>query len=136
MAERQADQRTQQVVKVVTAVTIGGSLTVLSGLSLGGTVVALTVATPLLILFSPVLVPAAIAAILLVLGFLSSGGFAAAAVSVFAWAYRYATGKRPPGAEGMEAVRGCIAGKAREAKERAERFAHHVHGRAHEAASH
>jgi len=70
------------------------SMLLLSGLALTGTVLALIVATPLLVIFSPVLVPAAITVALLTAGFVSSGGFGTAAAGVLAWMYRYL--KTPP----------------------------------------
>ncbi|KAJ8772454.1 hypothetical protein K2173_027631 [Erythroxylum novogranatense] len=91
--------RQHQVVKIATAATAGGSLLVLSGLTLAGTVIALTIATPLLVIFSPVIVPAVITAALLIMGFLASGGFGLAAVTVLSWIYRYVTGRHPPGAD-------------------------------------
>ncbi|KAK4385181.1 Oleosin [Sesamum angolense] len=69
---QQLQPRAQRVVKAATAVTAGGSLLVLSGLTLAGTVIALTIATPLLVIFSPVLVPAVITIFLLGAGFLAS----------------------------------------------------------------
>lgn len=80
--------KARQMVKAATAVTAGGSLLVLSGLTLAGTVIALTVATPLLLLFSPVLVPAVITVTLIITGFLASGGFGIAAITAFSWLYR------------------------------------------------
>lgn len=71
------------------AATAAFTMLVLSGLAVTGTVLALIVATPLLVIFSPVLVPAAITVALLTTGFVSSGGFGAAAVAVLAWMYRY-----------------------------------------------
>ncbi|GKV17512.1 hypothetical protein SLEP1_g28010 [Rubroshorea leprosula] len=114
--------RSQQVVKAATAVTAGGSLLVLSGLILAGTVIALTIATPLLVIFSPILVPAIMAVSLLVMGFLASGGFGVAAVSVLAWIYRYVTGKHPIGADQIDQARTKLATKAREMKDRAEQL--------------
>ncbi|GLU20871.1 hypothetical protein SLE2022_370490 [Rubroshorea leprosula] len=114
--------RSQQVVKAATAVTAGGSLLVLSGLILAGTVIALTIATPLLVIFSPILVPAIITVSLLVMGFLASGGFGVAAVSVLAWIYRYVTGKHPIGADQIDQARTKLATKAREMKDRAEQL--------------
>ncbi|KAK3403709.1 oleosin 1 [Eucalyptus grandis] len=111
-----------QVVKAMTAVTAGGSLLVLSGLTLAGTVIALTIATPLLVIFSPVLVPAVITVGLLIMGFLASGGFGVAAVTVLSWIYRYVTGKHPPGADQLDQARMKLASKAREMKDRAEQF--------------
>lgn len=118
----QPQQHRYQAVKAATAATAGGSLLVLSGLTLAGTVIALTIATPLLVIFSPVLVPAAIAVFFLVLGFLTSGGFGVAAVTVLSWIYRYVTGRHPPGAEQLESARMKLASKAREMKDRAEQF--------------
>ncbi|KAK4344126.1 hypothetical protein RND71_037220 [Anisodus tanguticus] len=64
---------TSQVLAVVTLVPVGGILLGLAGLTLIGTIIGLCVATPLFLLFSPVLVPAAITVALAVTGFLTSG---------------------------------------------------------------
>ncbi|KAL4574913.1 hypothetical protein LXL04_021753 [Taraxacum kok-saghyz] len=112
--------RAHQAVKAATAATAGGSLLVLSGLTLAGTVIALTIATPLLVIFSPVLVPAAITVFLLATGFLTSGGFGVAAVTVLSWIYKYATGGHPPGADSLDQARDKLGYKAREMKGRAE----------------
>lgn len=84
----QQQSKSVQVVKAATAATAGGSLLVLSGLTLAGTVIALTIATPVMVIFSPVLVPAAISIFLIISGFLASGGFGVAALSVLSWIYR------------------------------------------------
>uniref|UniRef100_A0A803R9H4 Oleosin n=1 Tax=Cannabis sativa TaxID=3483 RepID=A0A803R9H4_CANSA len=68
----QTQPRSHQVVKAATAVTAGGSLLILSGLVLAATVIALTIATPLFVIFSPVLVPALITVGLIITGFLAS----------------------------------------------------------------
>ncbi|KAA8533908.1 hypothetical protein F0562_031425 [Nyssa sinensis] len=120
MAECQPESH--KVVKAATAVTAGGSLLVLSGLTLAGTVIALTIATPLLVIFSPVLVPAAITVFLLLSGFLASGGFGVAALTVLSWIYRYVTGRQPPGANQLDQARMKLASKAREMKDKAEQF--------------
>lgn len=112
--QQQQQPKSYAAVKTATAVTVGGSLLVLSGLTLAGTVIALTVATPLFVIFSPVLIPAAITAFLLITGFLSSGGFGLAAISVLSWMYQYMTGKRPPGAEQLEYAKGRLGIRARE----------------------
>lgn len=109
-----------QVVKAATAVTAGGSLLLLSGLIVAATVIALTLATPLLVIFSPILVPAVITIFLLCSGFLASGGFGVAAVSVMTWMYRYVTGKQPPGADQLDQAKSKLATKAREMKDKAE----------------
>lgn len=113
----QQQPRYTQVVKAATAITAGGSLLILAGLMLAGTVIALTIAMPLFVIFSPVLVPAAMALALLTLGFLASGGFGVAAITVLAWIYRYVTGKHPPGADQLDTARHKLMNKAREIKD-------------------
>lgn len=101
MVDRQKSQEgaslPYQVVMAVTAFAIAGTLLVLSGLTLTGTVIGVTLATPLLVIFSPVLVPAAIVVFLLVAGLTLSGGFGvAAAASVMSWLYKCVKGKLEP----------------------------------------
>lgn len=102
---------------------------VLSGLTLAATVIGLVLATPLLVIFSPVLVPAAIALFLIFAGFLASGGFGASASFVFYWMYRYATGKHPIGADELDRAREKLAHTAHDMKEKVEQFGqHHIKG--------
>lgn len=109
--------RSIQVVKAATAVTAGGSLLIFAALILASTVITLTIITPLFVIFSPILVPAVVAVTLLSLGFLASGGFGAAAITVLAWIYRYVTGKHPPGADQLDTARHKLMSKARELKD-------------------
>lgn len=120
----QQQQLSHKVAKTATAVTLGGSLMVLSGLTLAVTVIGLVLATPVLVIFSPVLVPAAITIFLLLAGFFTSGGLGATATFVLVWMYRYATGKHPIGADQLDRAREKIAGAAREMKEKAEHLGH------------
>ncbi|KAG2319242.1 hypothetical protein Bca4012_054484 [Brassica carinata] len=114
--------KTRQIAKAATAVTAGGSLLVLSSLTLVGTVIALTVATPLLVIFSPILVPALITVALLITGFLSSGGFGIAAITVFSWIYKYATGEHPQGSDKLDSARMKLGSKAQDIKDRAQYY--------------
>ncbi|CAN8230597.1 unnamed protein product [Cochlearia groenlandica] len=114
--------KTRQVAKAVTAVTAGGSLLVLSSLTLVGTVIGLTVVTPLLVIFSPILVPAFIAVALIVTGFLSSGGFGIAAITVFSWIYNYVTGEKPQGSDKLDSARMKLESKAQGMKDRAQYY--------------
>ncbi|XP_047326140.1 oleosin L [Impatiens glandulifera] len=114
--------KSTQIVKAVAAVTAGGSLLLFSGLTLAGTVVALALATPLMVIFSPVLVPATITLFMIIAGFMISGGFGLSSLTVFAWMVRYLTGKKPLGAGQLDYARSKIAGKAREMKEKAEQY--------------
>lgn len=115
--QQSAQPGSTQVVKAATAVTAGGSLLIIAGLILAGTVIALTIATPLFVIFSPVLVPAVITVALLSLGFLASWGFGVAAITVLAWIYRYFTGMHPPGADQLDTARHKLMNKAREIKD-------------------
>ncbi|CAI9784447.1 unnamed protein product [Fraxinus pennsylvanica] len=125
----QQHQFSHHVAKTTTAVTIGGSLMVLSGLTLAVTVIGLVLATPLLVIFSPVLVPAAIALFLIFAGFLASGGFGASASFVFYWMYRYAAGKHPIGADELDRATEKLAHTAHDMEEKAEQFGqHHIKG--------
>ena len=84
----------------MTAGTIAAALLVWSGLTLTGTVIAVVVATPVIVMFSPILVPAAIAVFSVTSGiFFSSTGRGLAAVMVLLWIYSYVTGKHPPGVD-------------------------------------
>ncbi|KAE8694377.1 P24 oleosin isoform A [Hibiscus syriacus] len=78
---------TTQVLAVLALLPIGGSLLALAGLTLTGTVIGLTVATPVFVIFSPVLVPAAIAVTMVVLGFLSSGAFGVTGLSSLSYVF-------------------------------------------------
>lgn len=118
--QQQRQPAMMTALKAATAATAGGSMLVLSGLILAGTVIALTVATPVLVIFSPVLVPAAIALALMAAGFITSGGLGVAALSVFSWMYKYLTGKHPPGADQLDHAKARLASKARDIKEAAQ----------------
>ncbi|CAI9097059.1 OLC1v1033358C1 [Oldenlandia corymbosa var. corymbosa] len=120
----QAQQLSHQVAKTTTAVTLGGSLMVLSGLTLTGTVIGLVLLTPLLVIFSPVLVPAAITLFLITAGLITSGGLGATASFLFYWMYRYATGKHPIGADQIDRAKDRIAHAAKEMRDKAEHYGH------------
>uniref|UniRef100_A0A7N0RCU5 Oleosin n=1 Tax=Kalanchoe fedtschenkoi TaxID=63787 RepID=A0A7N0RCU5_KALFE len=126
----------RQTVKFLTAATTGASLLVLSGLVLTATIIGLVVATPLLVIFSPVLVPAAVVLFLTFVGFVSSGGFGLAAVAALGWIYNYVAGKHPPGADKLDYARAVIADKTRGVAERARDYGHAVQHKVQDAAHH
>ncbi|KAK9052340.1 hypothetical protein SSX86_028969 [Deinandra increscens subsp. villosa] len=115
-------QLSRQLVKTATAVTLGGSLMVLSGTLLAATVIGLVVATPVLVIFSPVLVPALVTLSLIFSGFLTAGGLGGTATFVFYWMYRYVTGKHPVGSHQLDMAREKIAGAATEVRHKAEQL--------------
>ncbi|KAI3707388.1 hypothetical protein L6452_25852 [Arctium lappa] len=105
-----------QVAKATTAVSLGVSLTVLSGLTMSATIIGLVLLTPLLLIFSPVLIPAILTFFLIFAGFLTSGLLGITAAYVFYWMYRYVSGKHPIGADRLDRARERIAGAAMKMK--------------------
>ncbi|RLM54845.1 hypothetical protein C2845_PM10G12100 [Panicum miliaceum] len=88
-ALRGSSPRASTLARAALLVPLGAALLGASGLALAATLAGLALAAPLLVLFSPVIVPAALAAALAVSGFIASGGLGVAGVSALAWAARY-----------------------------------------------
>ncbi|CAA3010994.1 oleosin 1 [Olea europaea subsp. europaea] len=112
----------QVLIRFLTAATIGGVLLGLSALILTGTVIALIIATPVLLLFSPILIPAGIVLFLVTAGFLFAGGCGVAALAALLWIYNYVAGKHPPGSDHLDYARMRIASKSRYVKERTKEY--------------
>lgn len=74
-----------QIFAIVTGVPIGGFFLFLAGLILTGTLIGLALAIPVFIIFSPVIVPAALTLAAAVCGFLTSGAFGITALSALTW---------------------------------------------------
>ncbi|XP_055827960.1 oleosin H2-like [Solanum dulcamara] len=91
-----------QILAVVTLFPVGGALLCLAGLTLVGTLIGLAVATPVFLLFSPVLVPAALTIALAVTGILTSGAFGITALSSLSWMINYMRRMRGTAGEQME----------------------------------
>ncbi|GMI92573.1 hypothetical protein like AT2G25890 [Hibiscus trionum] len=107
----------RKVVKFLTATALGVTLLFLSGLTLTGTVVALVMATPVMVLFSPILVPSGIVIFLVITGFFFSGGFGVAAITALLWIYNYVKGKQPRGADLLDYARNMVRSVTEKAKE-------------------
>ncbi|XP_059295282.1 oleosin H2-like [Lycium ferocissimum] len=78
-----------QILAIVTLLPVGGTLFCLAGLTLIGTLVGLAVATPVFLLFSPVIVPAILTVGLAVAGFMTSGAFGVTGLSSLSWILNY-----------------------------------------------
>ncbi|GMP99213.1 hypothetical protein CsSME_00046775 [Camellia sinensis var. sinensis] len=115
-------------IMLLTTSAIGAALLFLSGLTLTGTVISLVIATPVLILFSPILFPTGIIIFLATARFLFSGGCGVAATAALAWLYNYIAGKRRRGAvaEQLDYARMRIASRARDMRERAREYGQKV----------
>lgn len=101
----------------------------LSTLTLTGTVIGLIVATPVLVLFSPILVPAGFILLMAASGFVFSGSCGVAAVAALTWIYNYVTGEHPEGSGKLDYAGSVIADKARDMKERAKEYGSYALGR-------
>ncbi|XP_073274582.1 oleosin H1-like [Primulina huaijiensis] len=87
-----------QVLAIVTLLPVSGTLLALAGITLAGSLIGLAVATPVFLIFSPVLVPAAILIAGAVTAFLTSGAFGLTGLSSLSWvlnSFRQATGREP-----------------------------------------
>lgn len=120
--------------KFLTATTLSAMLLFLSGLTLTWTVIALIMATPIMVLFSPVLVPSAIVIFLVITGFLFSGGCGVAAITALSWIYNYVQGKHPLGADKLDYARDMLASMTRGVMEKAKEYGQHVKHKAREVA--
>nr|ABQ57396.1 oleosin H-isoform [Ficus pumila var. awkeotsang] len=78
-----------KILAVLTLLPVGGTLLFLAGLTFIGTLIGLALSTPVFILFSPVLVPAAITIGLAITGFLTSGAFGVTGLSSLSWVFNY-----------------------------------------------
>ncbi|CAI9280426.1 unnamed protein product [Lactuca saligna] len=87
--QQNGSQSTSKVLAVLTLFPIGGICLLLAGLTLTGTLIGLAVATPLFVIFSPILVPAALTIGLAVTGFLASGAFGITALSSLTYIVNY-----------------------------------------------
>ncbi|XWS26371.1 hypothetical protein CRYUN_Cryun26dG0026700 [Craigia yunnanensis] len=124
----------RQAAKFLTATTLGATLLFLSGLTLTGTVIALIMATPLMVLFSPILVPAGIVIFLVITGLLFSGGCGVAAITALSWIYNYMQGKHPLGADQLDYARNKFASTARGMTDKAKEYGQYVQHKSQEVA--
>ncbi|KAE8701884.1 protein LATERAL ORGAN BOUNDARIES-like [Hibiscus syriacus] len=85
---------TSKVLTIVTLLPIGATLLFLSGLSFIGSLTALAIAAPIFLIFSPVLVPAALLIAGSVAGFLTSGAFGITGLSSLSWIANFLRGRR------------------------------------------
>ena len=120
-----------QVLAVITLLPIGGTLLALSGLTLAGSVIGLLITTPLFIIFSPVIVPAAIVIGLAVTGFFTSGAFGLTGLTSFSWvlnSFRQTTGSEmaDQAKRRMADVAGYVGQKTREVGQEIQTKAHEV----------
>lgn len=89
----------RQLLGLVTLVAAAGVLLFLGGLALTGTTITFLLATPVLIFFSPILIPLAIVAFFAISSLLGFGVFGVTAASAVSWVYKYYKGGHPVGSD-------------------------------------
>lgn len=94
-------QNWRQAMRLMMAGVLGSSLLGLAGMNLTATM-SLPMTTLVLVLLTPILVPAAAALSLVTSGFMFSGSCARGALGVTAWMYRHMTGNHPFGADQLD----------------------------------
>lgn len=78
-----------KVLAIVTVLPVGGTLLALSGMTFIGTLIILALATPMFVIFSPVIVPATAVIGLSVFAFLSSGALGLTGLSLMSYFVGY-----------------------------------------------
>ncbi|EOA18739.1 hypothetical protein CARUB_v10007329mg [Capsella rubella] len=119
-----------QVLSLLVGVPVVGSLLALAGLLLAGSVIGLMVALPLFLLFSPVIVPAALTIGLAVTGFLASGMFGLTGLSSISWVMNYLRGTRRTVPEQLEYAKRRMADAVSYAGQKGKEMGQHVQNKA------
>ncbi|KAH6798757.1 Oleosin family protein [Perilla frutescens var. frutescens] len=123
-----------QLVGLATLVISGGILLLLSGLTLTATVLGLIFFTPLILISSPIWVPAGFLIFVVVSGLLSFLGCGVAAVPAVSWIYRYFRGLHPPGSDRFDYARTRLADTAGHVKDYAREYGGYLQGKVKDAA--
>jgi hypothetical protein len=116
-AQQNAPLNRRQVLGLVTILFGIAVVVTLAGLALTGTTIGFLVASPFLLLFSPILVPLAVIAFFSVGSLLGFGGF----VSFVVWAWKYYKGGHPVGSDQVDAARARLAEGAHQVKDKAQK---------------
>ncbi|CAF2166809.1 unnamed protein product [Brassica napus] len=123
-----------QVLSFLVGVPIVGSLLAIAGLLLAGSVIGLLISIPLFLLFSPVIVPAALTIGLAATGFLASGMFGLTGLSSVSWVMNYLRGTRKSSVpEQLEYAKKRMADAVGYAGQKGKEMGQHVQNKAHEA---
>ncbi|CDY11685.1 BnaC06g12930D [Brassica napus] len=123
-----------QVLSFLVGVPIVGSLLAIAGLLLAGSVIGLLISIPLFLLFSPVIVPAALTIGLAATGFLASGMFGLTGLSSVSWVLNYLRGTRKSSVpEQLEYAKKRMADAVGYAGQKGKEMGQHVQNKAQEA---
>ena len=97
----------------VALVAIAGALAI-------GSAIVLVILSPVLLFFSPILVPVGIVLFLCSAGIVAAGGTGVATLSAAVWLYRYLKGTHPRGSQQVDHVMGRIHETAEHMKHKAQ----------------
>ncbi|KAJ8459604.1 hypothetical protein OPV22_032530 [Ensete ventricosum] len=122
-----------QALTVATMFPFGGLLLTLAVLTLTGSVIGLVVLAPVFLLFSPVLVPAALLMALAVAGFLASGAFGLTGLSSLGYTLKQARGVVQRAPEQIDYGKRRMAEAARQMGQKTKDVGQAVQSRAEEA---
>lgn len=123
-----------QLIGFMTLVISSGILLLLTGMTLTVTVLGLIFFMPLILISSPIWVPAGTIIFIVVAGFLSFLGFGIAAVVAISWLYRYFRGFHPPGSDRVDYARSRITNTASHMKDYAREYGEYWQQKAKDAA--
>ncbi|EFJ27356.1 hypothetical protein SELMODRAFT_84903 [Selaginella moellendorffii] len=118
----------QQLIGIATLALGGLTLAAMGGAMILATIVFLVIGTPIFLLFSPILVPLGILAIVVTGGILSTIAFVASCVAAVTWIYKYAKGRHPVGTDQIEAARHRLMDTATQMTEKAREYGSNVTG--------
>ncbi|KAF8408284.1 hypothetical protein HHK36_007433 [Tetracentron sinense] len=121
-----------KIVAVVTLFPVGAVLLTLAGLTFAGSLLGLAVTTPLFVIFSPVLVPAAITIGLAVTGFVASGAFGLTALSSLSWMVNYLSGARRSVPEQLDYAKRRMLEATGQMGQKTKELGQGIQGKAHE----
>ncbi|KAG0569423.1 hypothetical protein M758_6G085300 [Ceratodon purpureus] len=117
-AQQNAPLNRRQVLGLVTILVALGTILTLAGLTFAGTSITVLLASPVLLFFSPILVPLAVIAFFSIGSLLGFGGF----VSFVVWAYKYYKGGHPVGSDQVDAARYRLYEGANTVKSKAQQY--------------
>lgn len=122
-----------QLMTLIAGLPVGGTLLALAGLTLAGSVIGFLVSIPLFLLFSPVIVPAALTLGLGVTGILASGLFGLTGLSSVSWVLNYLRGTSDTVPEQLDYAKRRVADAVGYAGQKGKEMGQYVQDRAHEA---
>ncbi|KAI4335820.1 hypothetical protein L6164_014429 [Bauhinia variegata] len=123
-----------QLVGLLTFLVSGAILLMLTGITITGTVLGLIFFTPLIILSTPLWVPAGTVFFLTTAGFLTACGFSVVVVAALSWMYRYFRGLHPPGSDRVDYARSRIYDTASHVKDYAREYGGYLQSKVKDAA--